>query len=871
MALSSGTRLGPYEILGPLGAGGMGEVYRARDTRLDRTVAIKVLSAEFSADADRRARLSREARAISSLSHPNICTLYDVGHQDGVDYLVMEHLEGETLADRLEKGPLPTEQVLSIGVEIAGALQGAHRRGLVHRDLKPGNVMLTKSGAKLLDFGLAKAGAAPPVNLTDMPTASKPLTAEGKVVGTFQYMSPEQVEGKEVDARSDIFSFGAVLYEMATGRRAFEGKTQASVAAAILERDPPPVSTRMPLSPPSFDRVVKLCLEKDPDTRWQSAQDIRVQLAWLSEGADKGAAAAATAAPSRARERAAWTIATVCLLVAAVLAAILWRTAPTRAPLIRSSLLPTSGSSFVPYNFALSPDGTRLVYVAAGSDGKSTLWVRVLSAAAAQEINGTETAIYPFWAPDSRRVGFFAEGKLKTVDTAGGGIKVLCEAPVGRGGAWNRDGTIIFSPTVASPIIRISDTGGEPVAVTSGRSEGSGQGHRWPFFLPDGKRFLYFSDWNGPKGPEGNGIYIGSVDGSPAKLLFSDVTGNVEYSEGRLLYVRDRSLLAQPFDPDKLETTGPAIPIAEQEVIQDLGFHHAGFSASQNGMVVIQSTSAFSTRLLWFDASGNQVGQVAGSGYWSPRLSPDGRLLAVAADDAKNGKFYIHVIDLARGASTRLTDAGREETPVWSRDGKRIAFTSVEGNSVTIYETRADGSGPPRKLVSGSLKMINDWSPDDRLVYMDFAKGIPFLGVYSESDGKVTEFAVGAEARISPDGKWIARVEPRTRYQEIFIQPFPEGGARLQISQGGGSQVSWRHDGKELYYMGSDRKLMAATFDPVTRTAGAPRVLFQTHVVGPTFVLFQYDVAPDGRFLINSLNPDSPLTLIANWPAMLPK
>jgi len=871
MALASGTRLGPYEIQSPLGAGGMGEVYLARDTRLERTVAIKILPAEFSADAERRQRLSREARAVSSLSHPNICALYDVGQQDGMDYLVMEHLEGETLGDRLEKGPLPTEQVLRIGMEIAGALHVAHRRGLVHRDLKPGNVMLTKTGAKLLDFGLAKAGAAPAINLTDMPTGSKPLTAEGKVVGTFQYMSPEQVEGKEVDARSDLFSFGAVLYEMATGRPAFEGQTQASVAAAILERHPPPVSTLAPLSPPAFDRVVKLCLEKDADARWQSAQDIRVQLAWLGEGSGSSAASTAQAAPSRTREHAAWAIATVCLLLAAVLAAMLWRTAPTRAPLIRSSLLPTAGGSFLPYNFALSPDGTRLAYVAAGSDGRSSLWVRVLSSAAAQEISGTETAIYPFWAPDSRRIGFFAEGKLKTVDTAGGGIKVLCEAPVGRGGSWNREGAIVFAPNVAAPLSRVSEIGGDPVAVTPPPRKGSGQGHRWPFFLPDGRRFLYFSDWSAPDEPQGNGIYAGSVDGGPAKLISSDLTGNVEFASGYLLYSRDRSLMAQPFDADKLVTTGPAIPIAEQEVIQDVGFHHAGFSASQNGMVVIQSTAAFSTRLLWLDAAGKEAGQIPGSGYWSPRLSPDGRFLAVAEDDARNGKYYIHVVDLARGVSTRLTDGGNEETPVWSRDGKRIAYTTVEGKSVAIYETRADGSGSPQKLVTGSLKMVNDWSPDGRVVYMDFARGIPFLGVYSEADHQVTEFAVGAEGRISSDGKWIARIEPRSRYQEIFVQPFPGGGARIQISQGGGSQAAWRHDGKEIFYIGFDRKLRAVTFDPVKKAAGLPRVLFQTHIVGPTFVLFQYDVAPDGRFLINSLNPDSPLTLIANWPAMIAK
>jgi serine/threonine protein kinase len=872
MALSPGTRLGPYEILGPLGSGGMGEVYRARDTRLDRTVAIKILPAEFSADPQRRERLAREARAISSLSHPNICALYDVGHQEGIDYLVMEHLEGETLADRLARGPLPTPQVLSIGMDIASALGRAHRRGIVHRDLKPGNVMLTKAGAKLLDFGLAKTGAAPAMSFSELPTASKPLTAEGRIVGTFQYMSPEQVEGKEVDARSDIFSFGAVLYEMATGRRAFEGKTQASVAAAILEREPPLISTLVPVSPPALDRVVKLCLAKDPDERWQSAHDLRMQLRWIVEGGDAAAASAGTTSSASTRERAAWSLAAVLAATVLALALMHLRGAPPALQVVRSSLLPPPDNSFTPYNFALSPDGTRLAFAAVGPDGLNHLWVRVLSASTAQEISGTEDAIYPFWAPDSQRVGFFAEAKLKTVDTAVGAVRILCEAPIGRGGTWNRDGTIVFAPSVASPLLRIPDTGGEPVPLSAPLAPGSGHGYRWPYFLPDGKHFLYFSDWNTPGGPEGNGLYVGSLDGGKSKLLTAELTGNVEFAAGRLLYVRDRNLMAQPFDPDRLEFTGPALPIVEEGVIKDTaGFHHAGFSVSQNGIVVLQSFAAFSTRLLWYDHSGKEIGQVAGMGYSDPRFSPDGRSLAVASDDVRNGKYYIHVIDLASGRSMRLTDGGREGTPVWSRDGKRIAYVSNEGNSSAIYEVSADGSGSPRLLVKGTQKLVNDWSPDGRLVYMDFGKGLPFLGVYSDSDHQVSDLGSGAEARVSPDGKWLARIEPRTQYEEIFVQPFPGSGGRIQISQGGGAEAVWRRDGREIYFIGLDRKLMAATFDPVTRTAGAPRALFQTHIVGPAFVLFQYDTAPEGRFLINSLNPDSPLTLITNWPAMISK
>jgi len=843
----------------------MGEVYRARDTRLDRAVAIKILPQEFSADAERRQRLIREARSISALSHPNICTLYDVGQQDGTDYLVLELLEGETLAERLGKGALPTRQVLRIGHEIAAALQRAHSRGLVHRDLKPGNVMLTKAGAKLLDFGLAKA-AAPPNQTTDMPTVSRPLTGEGQIVGTFQYMSPEQVEGKEVDARSDIFSFGAMLHEMATGRRAFEGQTQASVAAAILEREPPPISALAPVSPPGLDRLVRACLAKDPDKRWHSAYDVGIQLEWLA--VDDAAPSRATERRSPNRERLAWGAAAACLLILLALVASSRRRVPPPAPLVRSSLLPTGGASFVPFNFAISPDGSRLAYVAAGADGRSTLWIRVLSAPTAQEISGTDNATCPFWAPDSRRIGFFAEGKLKTVDAGGGPVRVVCDAEVGRGGTWNREGTIVFAPSVATTLYRVAETGGDPVSVTPSPPQGSGHGHRWPSFLPDARHFVYFSDWSSPGDPQRNGIYIGSVDGGPPKLVSSEIRGNVEFASGRLLYVRDRSLMGQPFDTERLEFSGPAQPIAEQEVIQDIGFHHGGFSVSQAGMLVIQSPAAFSTRLLWFDRSGKEVGQVPGVGYWNPRLSPDGRLLLAASDDARNGRSYIHVIDLQRGVSTRVTEGGIEATPVWFRDGKRIAYTSLEGGSVGIYELAADSSSPPQLLTKGSLTMLNDVAPDDRVVYMDFARGLPFIAMHSPAKGEADEFGPGAEARISPDGKWIARIMAGG-VSEIFVQPFPDAGKRIQVSQGGGSQPAWRQDGREVFYIAPDRKLMAAAFDPSQGVATAPRALFQTHIVGPTFVLFQWDLAPDGRFLINSLNPDSPLTLIANWPVIL--
>jgi len=865
--------LGPYEILCELGSGGMGEVYRARDTRLGRDVAIKILPVELSADAARKQRFEREAKTISTLNHPNICVLHDVGSQDGVDYLVMECVEGETLAKRLQKGALPLDQVLKYGSQIADALDRAHRNGVVHRDLKPGNIMITPTGAKLLDFGLAKPAVemASLATLTADAPAQLLVTQEGTIVGTFPYMSPEQIEGGEVDARSDIFSLGAVLYEMATGQRAFEGRTQASVAAAILERNPKSILSLVPVAPPALDRVVKQCLAKAKDERWQSAHDLHLQLNWIAEGVGADSISTGNKQLASTRYWVGWGVLGL-LAVMLIVVFLQPRGSPPSANVIRSSILPPLDSSFTPYNFSLSPDGTRLAFIAVGPEGLNHLWIRVLSAPSAQEISGTEDAIYPFWAPDSRRAGFFAEGKLKTVDTTGGAVKTLCDAPVGRGGTWNREGTIVFAPSVAGPLNRIPETGGEPIALSLGPGQGKGNGYRWPYFLPDGKHFVYFSDWNAPDNTEENGTYVGSLEGGGAKLISRDLKGNVEFSDGKLLYVRDRSLVAQPFNPDRLEFTGPAVIIAEQEVIEDnAGFHHAGFSVSQNGILVIQSSAAFSTRLIWYDSTGHELGQVPGSGFWDPRLSPDGRLLAVASDDLHNGKYYVHVIDLASGRSTRITDGGKEGTPVWSSDGKLIAYAATEGNSTAIYQIPADGSGSPQLLVRGAQKLLNDWSPDGRLVYMDFGKGLPFLGVYSEADRQVREIGIGAEAHFSPDGKWIARIEPRTRYQEIFVQSASGPGVRIQISQGGGAQAVWRKDGKEIYYLGPDRKLMAATFDPAKKMAGTPRALFQTHVVGPTFVLFQYDVAPDRRFLINSLNPNSPLTLIANWPSIIAK
>jgi serine/threonine protein kinase len=869
MALSPGTKLGPYEVVAPLGAGGMGEVYRAKDTRLGRDVAIKVLPADVSVDEERRQRFEREARTISSLNHPNICALYDVGNQDGMEYLVLEYVEGETLEKRLENGPLPTKILLRHGIEIAEALEKAHRNGIIHRDLKPANIMMTKSGAKLLDFGLAKWSTASLLEAETLKTLTGTpgkLTEQGAILGTFRYMAPEQLEGKEVDTRTDLFAFGEVLYEMATGVPAFSGKSKASLIAAILTAEPSPISKLQPVSPAALDQLVRSCLAKDPDDRWQSAHDVKLELKAIEERG--GEAKPIQAAPSHwvKWERLAWAVAL--LSTSAIL---LWnynRSAPEASGIVRSSLLPPPGSSYESYNFAVSPDGERLAFVAVGREGKSTLWVRSLSVATAQEFSATEGAMYPFWSPDSRRVGFFADGKLKTVDTGNGAVKILCSAQTGRGGTWNRDGQIVFAPFIIGPLSEVEEGGGEPLPVTKTR-EGTGEAHRWPFFLPDGKHFLYLVDWSGPADAQSNGIYVGSLGSNASKLVSTDITSNVSYASGRLLYVRDRSLMAQSFDTDRLELSGPAESIVEQELLTDTGFMNSGFSVSQNGTLVFQSAADASSRLIWFDRTGKELSQIPVTGYSFPRVSPDGRRLLVSSDDARNGKYFLRIYDLERGVSTRITDGGSEEESSWSRDGKRIAFITITGNTSYLYDVPADRSSAPQLLVKGTRMRHLDRSPDDHISFLNLERR-PSLAIYTPADHQVTQFtSLGAEARFSPDGKWLAY----TGLNEIFVQPFPGPGGRIQISNGAGAQAVWSRDGREITYIAPDRKLMSVTFDAQTKSASAPQVLFQTRIIAPTFVSHQYDVAPDGRFLINSLpsSNSAPLTLLDKWTAELKK
>lgn len=865
MGLPIGTKLGPYQIVSFIGAGGMGEVYRAKDTRLDRTVAIKILKADQIRDASAKERFDREARTISSLNHPNICQLYDVGEQDGLQYLVMEYLDGQTLAERLLSGPMRLDQVLKSGIEICKGLERAHRLGIIHRDLKPGNIIMTTTGLKLMDFGLAKPIASPDSRLTmTISTPQHPLTTEGRIVGTVHYMAPEQAQGAEVDHQSDIFSVGAILYEMSTGKKAFPGQSPLSVISAVLEKSPAPISALKPGTPAALEHAVSRCLAKDREGRWLSAHDLGLELQWIGETPLVSEAQSEVTRRARFREWAGWVVAVFAIVSLVVMMFGVLHHKQEEGHQIRSSILPPSGSSFLPYNFAIAPNGSRLAFVALGSDGKTTLWVRSFSSASAQQLTGTDGAIYPFWSPDSLHIGFFAEGRLKTVDLVNSAVQSICEAGTSFGGSWNRNGDIVFAPLISGPIYRVSSGGGTPEAVTK-IEPNSGEANHWPYFMPDGKHFLYLVSWSAAPNQKQNGLYVGSLDKQAPVLISTEIQGNVLFAASHLLYVRDRAIVAQPFDADHLITTGPGIPVTQPEVEKFFDFWQSGFSVSQEGKLVFQSAADSPSRLVWYDPAGKELTQFGETGYEGPQFSPDGQWLAVYADDEHNGKHFIRLYDLRRGLSSRLTDGGNESNPVWSRDAKAIAFRDA---SMNIEMVSTDGSSAARKLVNGANVIPCDWSAHGDLLYMSIEGGtFPALRLYSTLDQKSVQLAkAGAEPQFSPDGRWVAYIELPTR--QIVVERFPGPGGRVQISNVKGSaQPRWSHDGRKIFYIQPDRKLMVATFDPAQDSAGAPQLFAQTRIVVTTFGWFQYAVAPDGRVLVNSLpaNNSAPLTLVSGW------
>jgi serine/threonine protein kinase/Tol biopolymer transport system component len=876
--------LGPYEIQSPLGAGGMGEVYRARDTRLDRTVAVKILPAHLSSNPEAKQRFDREARAISCLSHPNVCQLYDVGSQDGTSYLVMEYLEGETLADRLSKGPLPIEQVLKSGLEICEGLEKAHKSGVIHRDLKPGNIMLTKSGAKLMDFGLAKPVLASPPSsgLTQtLATPQHPLTMEGMVVGTFQYMSPEQVEGKEADARSDVFSLGAVLYEMVTGKRAFEGKTAASTIAAVLAADPPVISSVQPLSPRALESTVKSCLAKDPDERVQTAHDVKLQLLWIKENQSSASLLASVSVPRRkASDRVGWFLAAGLLLVLAT-AGIWWlRGRETPQALYFNSSVP-----FTAAYVALSPDGRTLALVAYSEQAnKNVIWMQQIGGRGATVLPGTVGASYPFWAPNGRSIGFFADGKLKTIDIASGrSAQVVADAPFGRGGSWSRDGVILFTPDAWSGLYRVPSSGGTPVSVTKADVSQFQVSNRWPVFLPDGRHFLYLAcNFSGRL--DKNWIVLGSLDSDEKRLVVNASTNTVYVEPGYLLYWRDDALVAQRFDLRNYSLAGePHIVSDAVQYFPQTNF--AVFDAA--GRTLVAQTradkGANKSQLIWFDRHGKQVGTVGAPDMVSnPMLSPDGKRVAVDQTDTDFRHVNVWIHDLTSDRTARLGfGPWLEQVTVWSPDGKQVIYTSNEKLFFSLYRKNADGSGSAENVLDFGTPQQGpwDWSHDGKYVLVRKERELWYMTMPDRQTRPLlqTPYLI-RNAQFSPDGRFVAYASSETGNWEVYVSPFPGFGSKWQVSRGGGEEPRWRRDGKELFYLAPDGKLMAADVKiGAGLEAGFPNGLFITHLRQPISAMdfYSYDVTADGqKFLVNTkvdTLSSAPLSVILNWQAEVEK
>jgi Tol biopolymer transport system component len=911
MPLQSGTKLGPYEILAPIGAGGMGEVYRAKDTRLDRTVAIKVLPSHLSTDATLRQRFEREARAISALQHPHICTLHDIGIQGDVDFLVMEYLEGETLAQRLTKGALPFQQAITIGIEISQALEEAHRRGIVHRDLKPANIMLTKSGAKLMDFGLAKpeglvmaAGgsgsgsgsgpftpSSPTMHVGSLTSAPSPLTQKGTFVGTCQYMAPEVLQGAEADARSDIFSFGCVLYEMVTGKRAFEAKTQLGVLSAILEKEPEPISTVQPLVSPALDRLVQGCMIKDPAERFQSMHDVTMDLRWLQGAAPEKVVVAGKG----------FTTAQVLTMAAGFLfltagAGLLgywWSQRSVVVPQLRAEIGPpdkftldsTGDSGGMP---VLSPQGDKIAFVAHSPTTK-TLWVRSLESDTAQQLEGTQNAMHPFWSPDGKWIAFFANGKLNKIPAAGGSVTPLADVTNPRGGSWGRSDVIVYSANILDGLMRVSANGGEATRASTRNKANHEDTHRWPWFLPDGKHFLYLAVSHTAGDTGRQGIYFASLDSATEAKLVVTTSAAAQYASGYLLFHQNSDLMAQPFDPSSGKLSGAPETLVNN-VRNDSGVWRSIFSTSQNGMLIYQtgSAQAAGTRMAWFDLTGKELQQIGDRANTAIdiRLSPNGKQVAVAEADG------LWIWDTDRKTRNRVTFSSTlAEQPSWSPDGKTLLYATglqlvgiASGTDSEIRTVPADGSGTETVLLKVQTGVpAPAWSGDGKwLAYLaptaDRQSALWIKPRQGDGPAKVILQAPGAKSliwmyRISPDSKWVAYSSDESGQTALYIARFPEGTGKWRVSVDSGSYPAWSGDGKNLFYKDFNDDFWVA---PVKANGdemevGTPRRLFHAGQPGLGVPL---DVSPDGQRLLVNLAEDeivTPLKIMTNWPELLKK
>ncbi len=864
----------------------MGEVYRARDTRLDRTVAIKVLASHLSSSPELKQRMEREARAISSLNHPHICQLYDIGSHNGTDYLVMEFLEGETLAERLGKGALPLNDILKIGIAVAEALAVAHRQGIVHRDLKPGNIMLTKSGAKLMDFGLAKsAGAGGSAGGSSAPLLSaaqtmsqgspmSPLTTAGTMIGTIQYMSPEQIEGKEADARSDLFALGAVLYEMLTGARPFEGKSQISVASAILEKEPQAISAVQPLTPPAFEHMVATCLAKSPDDRYQTAHDIVLQLRWIAQSGTQTPRATEKQGTNR-RELAAWAIACAMAVMLIALFA-LWR----GSKVAEQTTYFSASLPFAARDVAVSPNGHTVAMVGRReSDRNDALWIYEPGSPDATNLAGTEGANFPFWSADGRSIGFFADGKLKKLDLAGGPVQTLCDAQTGRGGTWNKDGVILFTPSghLGVGLYRISASGGTPIEITVPDKSLVEDSHRWPVFLPDGIHYLYSAiHLSGRK--DLTSIYVGSLN-SNEKRLVTKASGNVEYVAPYLLAYRDQTLFAQHFNPRTFELSGEAIPIFT-DVQYSPRISRAVFGASSSQLLVAQKAGdTGASQLVWFNRQGQEIGIGLKPGiYGNITLAPDGKAVAADTTDPSSQNTDIWTYDLGTESAKRLTfDPAIDSLPIWSPDSTRMIFSSNRGVTFDLYLKDTNGAQEETHISQdGPDRFPTAWSPDGK--YVMYERG-PDLWVVTIPDFRPTLFLKASStlknAQFSPDGKWVAYSSNESGRWEIYVTSFPDAHGKWQVSNAGGDQPKWRADGKELFYLSAGSEMMVvAVKTGVGFDAGSPQALFQANPreVVATSEQFSYDVSKDGqKFLINTQlkTAATPMSVVLNWSAKL--
>ncbi|PYR66299.1 MAG: hypothetical protein DMF88_16790 [Acidobacteria bacterium] len=899
--LTAGCRVGPYDIVAPLGAGAMGEVYRAHDMTLNRDVALKVLPELFAVDADRLARFTREAQILASLNHPNIAAIYGLEESNGTQALVLELVDGPTLADRIARGPLALDEALTIARQIAEAVEAAHEKGIIHRDLKPANIKIARSGVvKVLDFGLAKVwDGAPPSDLSGSPRLTATDSGERSILGTPAYMSPEQARGKPLDKRTDIWSFGCVLYEVLTGRQAFAGETVSDRIASILEREPG-WEALPDTTPITVRRLLQRCFEKDPRRRVRDIGDARIEL----DDALAGRAIGTPVARRAGRERVAW-IASALVTAVAVLAVgsvLSLRRAPADTRAYRSSILPSPGASrpagLVPSSrFALSPDGRRLAFVGTDAGGVTALWVQSLDELAGRPLAGTEGALMPFWSPDNQFIGFLAGGKVKTIAATGGPPLILADTTGNAGATWNRDGVILFTGA-GSPIRRVSASGGPSSPVTKLNADAGESVHSFPFFLPDGRHFLYLavgSKTGGPVSP--NGIYVTALDSNERKLLVPGGS-NAKYAEGYLLFLREQTLMAQAFDVERLELASEAVPIAEHVTIGGIigmaggyGLSETGILAYQTGVVEVGGPSDTSTQLVWFDRSGKPIGALGDqAGYGDLELAPDGKRATVSLFDRTRRTRDIWLVDIARGLRTRFTfDSSEKRGSVWSPDGNRVVFNTDRKGHFDLYQKTSSGSGAEEELlVDGRDKFPIDWSSDGRFILFGVGETgatadlwvLPLFGDRKPFPFLQTPFGE-VSGRFSADGRWIVYESDESGRSEVYVAPFSARGetpgSKWQISTTGGTQPRWRSDGKEIFYLAPDKRLMAAAVNGRNSAfeVGAVRSLFDTRAPSTINPRSAYDVSPDGqRFLVNTLADDDaapPITLVVNWPALLKK